>query len=271
MEKVVNRISICLAATVFGAVCGIAKADTFLQGLGGPTGLANEGNQGSSPSNDRFLDSSSFIGAPYDWSGVGQSSGGSWATMISSTYFLSANHDHPTPGQTITFHLDNNPNGPTFTDTVASWSYQTQYNGYGSDLYLGELTTPVPSSVATYPVLSQGSDSAYTNQVIWTYGYPNRVGKNNITDIEDLDLTSQGYGYTRVMMFTYYANGGQQGANEAYLEPGDSGGPSFEVVNGSLALVGIHFVNSGAVYDGAESGDSFVPFYVSRSRRGVAR
>ena len=170
-----RRLFLFSALLTLVLLSGSVYGDTFLQGLGGSTGLENEGNQGSSPRNDRFLDSSSFIGALYDWSGVGQSSGGSWATMISSNYFLSANHDHPTPGQTITFHLDNNPNGPTFTDTVASWSYQTQYNGYGSDLYLGELTTPVPSSVAIYPVMAL--DAVSPGQVIWTYGYPNRVGK----------------------------------------------------------------------------------------------
>jgi len=257
--------------------CG-AMGDTFLQGLAGPTGLANEGSQGSSAANDRFLDSSSFIGAPYDWSGVGNN-GGSWATMISPSYFLSANHDHPAPGSTVTFHLDNNPNGPTESYTVDITYYQTVYDGQGSDLYLGKLTTPVSSNIAKYPVLSLGSDADYYGMTIMTYGNPNRVGMSNVNNdfllsddgvspptlhhgIDDLPL--QGYGLTRVMYFNYYANGGQQGANEAYLEGGDSGGPSFAVANGSLALLGIHFVDSGPVYDGATSGDSFVPFYVDQ-------
>jgi hypothetical protein len=255
--------------------CG-AMGDTFLQGLAGPTGLANEGSQGSSVTNDRFQNSPSFIGAPYDWSGVGNN-GGSWATMISPSYFLSANHDHPGPGSTVTFHLDNNPNGPTQTYTVDSTFYQTVYDGQGSDLYLGKLTTPVSSSIAKYPVLSLGSDAAYTNMTIYTYGNPNRVGMNNINGdfmfsdnggpatlhhgIDDLNLA--GYGLTRVMYYSYNATGGQ-GANEAYLEGGDSGGPSFAVWNGSLALLGTHFVDDGPVYDGAPSGDSFVPFYVNQ-------
>ena len=67
------------------------------------------------------------------------------------------------------------------------------------------------------------------------------------------------------MEFAYHATGGQ-GFDEAYLEPGDSGGPSFEVVKGSLAVVGMHFYNSypPAIYDGAVSGDSFAPFYISQ-------
>ena len=55
-----------------------------------------------------------------------------------------------------------------------------------------------------------------------------------------------------------------QGANESYLEGGDSGGPSFAVVDGELALLGTHFVNDGPVFDGAFSGDSFIPFYISQ-------
>jgi hypothetical protein len=270
--------SFCVALTVLTvlALAGGAMADTFLQGLAGPTGLANEGNQGSSPRNDRFLDSPSFIGAPYDWSGVGLSNGGSWATMISPTYFVSAEHDHPTPGQTVTFHLDNNPNGPTETYTVSAntyWTNSSQIPGAtysGSDLWLGQLTAPVSSSIAKYPVEQLANSSAYVGQTIWTYGYSNRVGKNNISSISALNgvYTPES---TQVMYFNYYANGGQQGPDECYLEGGDSGGPAFTVVNGSLALLGTGFVNAvdlqlttTGVYDGAPSGDAFVPFYINQ-------
>jgi hypothetical protein len=256
-----------------------AKGDTFLQGLAGADGLQNEGSQASSARNDRFLNSSSFIGQPYDWSGVGLSNGGSWATMISPTYFVSATHDHPTPGQTVTFHTDNNPNGPTQTYTVANYGYQTNSSQIagatysGSDVWLGQLTAPVASNIAKYPVEKLASSSAYLGQTIWTYGYSNRVGKNNIDSISALNgvYTPES---TQVMYFGYNATGGQ-GADECYLEGGDSGGPAFAVVNGSLALLGTGFVNavdlgltSGGyntgIYDGAPSGDAFVPFYTDQ-------
>ena len=234
-----------------------ALGDTFLQGLAGSTGLQNEGSQGPSPANDRFDGGSNFIGQPYDWSGVGQSNGGSWATMISPTYFVSATHDHPTPGQTVTFYTGNSYSSTSYTYTVSSTYSQID----GSDLYLGELTTPVAASIATYPVLDLPNESNYLGLTIWTYGIPNRVGMNNISDIADLNFYGED---TQLMSFPYYADGGQQGANESYLEVGDSGGPSFAVVDGSLALLGTHFVNSGPVYDGAVSGDSFIPFYISQ-------
>jgi hypothetical protein len=262
------------------ALVGGAKGDTFLQGLAGANGLQNEGNQGASPRNDRFLDSPSFIGQPYDWSGVGFSSGGSWATMISPSYFVSATHDHPTPGQTVTFHLDNNPNGPTATYTVSSVGYQTNSSQIpgatysGSDVWLGKLTAPVSSNIAKYPVEKLASNSAYVGQTIWTYGYSNRIGKNNIDSISPLNgvYTPES---TQVMYFDYNATGGQ-GPDECYLEGGDSGGPAFAVVNGSLALLGTGFVNAvdlgltggsgynSGIYDGAPSGDAFVPFYTDQ-------
>jgi hypothetical protein len=265
METTMKRFALATAMLTVVLLCGNLLGDTFLQGLGGSNGLQNEGNQGASYRNDRFYTGAdrAFIGQSYDWSGVGLSSGGSWATMISATYFLSANHDHPGAGQTITFHTNDDPNGPTFTYTVANWSYQTQDNGNGSDLYLGELTAPVDSSIAKYPVVQLANDAAYNNLVNWTYGYPNRVGKNNISSISDLNLISSGLGYTRVMYYTYNATGGQ-GFDESYLEGGDWGGPSFVMEGGLPALVGIHFVNSGAVYNLARSGDSFVPFYISQ-------
>jgi hypothetical protein len=270
-----------LTVLVVLALVGGARGDTFLQGLAGANGLQNEGNQGPSPRNDRFLNSPSFIGLPYDWSGVGLSSGGSWATMISPTYFVSATHDHPTSGQTVTFHTDNNPNGPTQTYTVSSFGYQTNSSQIpgatysGSDVWMGQLTAPVASNIAKYPVEKLAGSSAYIGQTIWTYGYPNRVGKNNIDSISALNgvYTPES---TQVMYFDYNATGGQ-GPDECYLEGGDSGGPAFAVVNGSLALLGTGFVNAvdlglttppgvynEGIYDGAPSGDAFVPFYTDQ-------
>src|SRR5262245_40862454 len=62
--------------------------------------------QGYSPATagryDRFLNDPSFIGSAYNWSGVGRGINtisnadvGGWATMISPSYFISANHFSP--------------------------------------------------------------------------------------------------------------------------------------------------------------------------------
>ena len=256
-------------------LAGSALGDTFLQGLAGSDGLQNEGNQGPSARNDRFYSGAdkAFIGEPYDWSGVGLSSNGAWATMISPTYFISAWHDHPAPGSTVTFYTGNSFSTTSYTYTVSSFGYQTSSSGLGgsysgSDLWLGQLTSAVSTSVAKYPVEVLPNNAAYLGQTIWTYGYPYRVGKNNIDSISVLDGVYKPE-TTEVMYFNYNASGGQ-GPDECYLEGGDSGGPAFATVNGKLALLGTGFVNandlglSSTVYDGAISGDAFVPHYVGQ-------
>jgi hypothetical protein len=253
---------------------GAALGDTFLQGLAGPNGLQNEGNQGPSFRNDRFYGGAdrAFIGEALDWSGVGQSSNGTWATMISPTYFVSAWHFRPAPGDTVTFYTGNGAAATPHTYTVGSFGYQTSAAGLGgtysgSDLWLGQLTAPVDANIAKYPVEVLPSNAAYIGQTIWTYGYSHRVGKNNIDSISVLDGIYMPE-TTEVMYFGYNAIGGQ-GFDECYLEGGDSGGPAFAAVGGSLALLGTGFVNaadlqlSPTVYDGAPSGDAFVPHCVS--------
>jgi hypothetical protein len=134
-------------------------------------------------------------------------------------------------------------------------------------LWLGQLTTAVSADIAKYPVEVLPNNAAYVGQTIFTYGYPNRVGKNNIDSISVLDGVYMPE-TTVVMYFGYNAHGGQ-GADECYLEGGDSGGPAFAAVDGKLALLGTGFVNGadlglgGTVFDGAPSGDAFVPYYVS--------
>jgi hypothetical protein len=261
-------------AAIFG-LAGTAPGDTFLQGLGGSNGLQNEWNQGPSARNDRFYSGAdkAFIGQPYDWSGVGHSSNGTWATMISPTYFVSAWHFHPAAGDTITFYTGNSFSSTNYSYTVGTFGYQTSAAGLGgsfsgSDLWLGQLTTPVATSIAKYPVEVLPNTADYIGQTIWTYGYPYRVGKNNIDSISVLDGVYMPE-TTQVMYFNYNATGGQ-GFDECYLEGGDSGGPAFTAVDGSLALLGTGFVNGSdlglgpTVFDGAPSGDAFVPYYVSQ-------
>ena len=71
------------------------------------------------------------------------------------------------------------------------------------------------------------------------------------------------------MVYAYNPPGttGSIGQDETYLQPGDSGGPSFAVVNGQLALLGEHYDISGygnPNSDGSSwSGDGFLPYYVS--------
>ena len=197
-----------------------------------------------------------FLGQAFNWSGVGQTSGNNWATMISPSYFVSSAHDHPAPGQTLTFYSDNTTNHP-HTYTVSSFGYTTTYpGGTSSDLWLGELTAPIPAAdhITSYPVLSLASNSKYVGLEIYVNGLPDRVGRNIVNFVGPVNDSGQ---FTQSMEYDYSAVG--VGPDEAYLNNGDSGGPTFTNSNGTLALLGIHFGRYTAF---PISVDSFVPYYV---------
>jgi hypothetical protein len=221
---------------------------------------------------DRFYVGSdkNFLGAAFNWSGVGEDGGGSWATMISPQYFVSAAHDHPGPGDVVTFHANNDPNGPTYQATVSSVTFQTNYNGVPSDLWLGELTAPIPVSanITYYPVLSLPSQSDYIGLTTYVYGQPNRVGQSIIDTVRVASEPELSTPYKSTVSMEYAFNTvSGLGANECFLIGGDSGGPSFVNAGGQLALVGTHYYNWGTpdiYYWGMISGDSFVPYYINQ-------
>lgn len=202
---------------------------------------------------DRFYAGAdrAFVGEKYDWSGVGQN--GAWVTMISPTYFVSANHYHPAAGSTLTFYEGNTK------DHAHTYTVDSTFSANCNDLYLGRLTAPIPASdhIAYYPILKLSSDNLYTGRQIFVYGVPNRVGRNTITAI---------YG-TKEMEYDYntYDDQATVGADEAYLASGDSGAPSFTAYGGVLTLLGTHQSHSGTPppADGWWSIDNFVPDYIA--------
>ncbi len=226
---------------------------------------------------DRFANDPSFIGAPFDWSGVGRSAPGRWATMITDQYFLSANHARPSG--TITFFPDSDPASTPVTETVA-----LGVRILGTDLYLGMLSNPLPDSITNYavPGLMTSDLNSFENSTYYlaeahmvgispTNSLGMAVGRN-VLDLyaEDFDQLSPNVtdviGYvqdpplspTVIDRFI---------PHEAYLQGGDSGGPSFLADNNNdLLLLGIHSFIGTIEGDNMEplanlSGDSFVPNY----------
>lgn len=108
----------------------------------------------SAATNDRFADDPSFIGAAYDWSGVGRGSGGHWATLLGDNYFISAVHFHPSTGQTITFKDGNNTNDPTFSYTVAGG-----FAVPGTDLWIGYTDVAMEPALARYDYTTTSAGS----------------------------------------------------------------------------------------------------------------
>lgn len=93
--------------------------------------------------NDRFTNNASFIAAQFDLSGIGQTAGGRWATLVSPNVVVSANHFPPSG--TVNFYPTNNPNSTAVTRTIVS-----SVKVGSTDLWLGVLSSEVPSSIRTY-------------------------------------------------------------------------------------------------------------------------
>ncbi|HEV7298259.1 MAG TPA: trypsin-like serine protease [Tepidisphaeraceae bacterium] len=251
-----NRLMFLLAATLFPAV---SNAALHIDGY-------------TPARHDRFANSPSFIGAGYDFSGVGHA-GGSWATMISPSYFLTAAHASPAVNSTATFDADNVPGG-TVSYTVASAVTLKNPDGSNSDLRLGRLTTPLNPlhNIATYAIPLLGDNSAYIGRSQFVYGRGNagdtsdRVGRNTIDEIippnpnDNFDVGGV-EGYATI---SYYDDG--SGIDETFLQGGDSGAPNFIDVGGQLTLVGINWFNAtdDKTKEWVASGGSFVPAYAQQ-------
>ena len=258
--------SLLLAGIVF--VCDqLAWGEMYLQGSGGDHAM--------SATHDRYYSgtNNAFIGGSLDFSGV--SSGPPWATMISAQYFITAYHSPANSQSTLIFHEGNDANSGAHAYSVdTNFHFTTSFGGQPSDVYLGRLTAPIPAAdhIAFYPVLSLPNFSNYVGMTIYNYGNPDRLGRNLISRIEPY---AEGGENQLGMFFNYDVPG--LGADETYLISGDSGGPSFAIVNGKPALLGEHFSTYGTSgmipFDGGPpkagdgswwSVDGFIPAYISQ-------
>lgn len=203
---------------------------------------------------DRFYSgvNKAFIGAAYDFSGVGISSSGHWATLVSKNSFISAYHAHPGTGETVTFQPSN----------VRTTGYQYTITGGTrigtTDLWVGwfDNAVTVDSSIERYPVLVLPAADNYYGLELYNYGMSDRVGRNVLEALGLLTLNQS----TGVVAWYDYDNNDDPsvGGDETLLQAGDSGAPSFAVVNSSLVLVGTHWA---VASNPAGSFDTFIPEY----------
>ncbi len=196
-----------------------------------------------------------FVGEPYDFSGVGYSNAGHWATLVSNNYFISATHYHPDAGETVTFWATNDLAGPSYTYTVTGGSRIGT-----TDLWVGRFDTAVDSSIARYPVAMLPSASDYMDLVLYNYGANQLVGRNVLEDMGSITVSpSTG----EAAWYDYDNNDSPSvGGDETFLQAGDSGAPSFTILNSDLSLIGVHWAI--ATYPGGSpygSIDTFVPEY----------
>jgi hypothetical protein len=229
--------------------------------------------QSPSPAkHDRFANDPSFIGNPYNWSGVGR--GAWWATLITPTHFVSATHAHPADNSTIRFYESNDPNG-TFIDRTVTGG---QAIG-SSDLWLGTLGTAVSSNITPYAIMSVNDNAAFLNREIYTYGNSDtsppatnmRLGRN-IIDVVIEDFVGPDPPASQGDIFPYdYDNLGGVGDDESYLQGGDSGGPSFTIIHGQPVLLGVHwFIFTDNETGQVGSADTLVSSYIDELNTAVA-
>lgn len=209
----------------------------------------NERFDAGFPSTPTANTSSSFVGAGYDFSGVGwETASSSFAvTMITPQNFVTARHVAPAPGSTVTFL---NQDGVLKTYTVGSVSTISYNSGSAepSDLVVGTLTLAIPASdhVTSYPILFNGTApssinlpgySAIPNLLV--YGAGGRVGSNTIDGFVNGDLYPLGSpdGTTDSL---YFHTDFDPVTGQAQGQSGDSGSPTFATIGGSLSLIGVH-------------------------------
>lgn len=217
----------------------------------------------SDPANDRFTDDPSFIGAAYDFSGVGRSTDTNntrWATLIGENYFISADHYHPNIGTSISFTAGNSPAGPTYTYTVAGG-----FNVPGTDFWIGYTAMAMEPSLARYGYSTTAANSlAETglagiglfmmgDRIANEPGAPmaQTVGTNQGESFRNTGTTNMSTPQTTVT-FSLAATFDQivvfenipgddtltMTAHEAQVQSGDSGSPLFSVSAGGLFLQG---------------------------------
>lgn len=246
-----------LAATVGAVVCWCAlacqetRADLLVRGY-------------DANLHDRFNNSSQFIGNPYDWSGVARSSGGQWATMVSANYFLSAAHFAPNIGDTLTIYGSNSTSGPQQVVNIVGGQQIA-----GSDVWLGRIDTA--TNFATYSVIAPTDLTGQTAYLLGVAsGFPTeaqmRFGRNTVEAFFP-NFSDPGLGSTvgDIYIYDYDTPTGGVGPDEAMVQGGDSGAPSFLIVNNRPAILGFHwFQYTGDFGDAAAgSGDTAIPGYIS--------
>jgi hypothetical protein len=229
--------------------------------------------------------STSFIGLPYDLSGIGwrDSAPIQSISLVSPRHFIGNFHVGYQVGEKLDFYDPVANVVRRYTvQNIRRMSTTIGTQTLPSDVALGTLTAdptgvttiPIPASdhvnffavaaaaVVGAPMLNYGQNPAY--------GAGNLVhlGRNNITTIEPTTLTPNSppnppQDLTMAATYDYTPTN----PGEFYLIGGDSGGPSFIPFNSTMiALVGGHLGVSNPTTNpqpGDESVDSYLPFYIS--------
>jgi hypothetical protein len=181
---------------------------------------------------------SKFVGGAFDWTCVG------WdaeepthsVTLISPRHFIYATHQQVgAVGEELAFVGRDGALHRYKIEKLAKVPFPPDQFGKtkDSDLSLGTLSREVPAShgVTPVPVAHLGADlTKYLGQRLFVYGHTAKIGTNEVVDA----FVTPG----EAAEIKFLTKGLITGM--AVTESGDSGSPSFIVVGGKLAAVGIH-------------------------------
>jgi hypothetical protein len=256
---------------IFGLFAGLGQAGVIV----GHNPTVNNRFTGGFPAAPIANTSSSFLGAPFDLSGVGwiDSSPQFAITMITPQHFLAA--AHVGTGTSVSFL---GSNGVVNSYSVASsFKLSTTFvNTSGnsqtldSDILIGTLAAPIPTTNGVKHYSVAGLDPAQvagTNLLAYgqnpNYGTSPHLGTNTALGVSLTSFSNFANEATHVIAYDFTPGI----TNEIYLIGGDSGGPLFTVHNNELLLIGGHYGVSNATLmpnDGDISASTFLPMYTSQ-------
>ncbi len=206
------------------------------------------------------VENAGFLHVAARFRGVGWWAGGvnRQLALVSPRHFVCATHYMPTVGSKVRFA---GAGGGVVEGTVAEVAGVPGDGGGGaSDLALGRLAEGVDGGTGIVPFawLNLGAEDAYRDASLMVFGWPARAGVGTLAGFAD--LSEPGMNTTRAFRFDYREAAG--GPDDAMLETGDSGSPTFVMAGGEPALVGVH---SSVATEGETQAnyDAFIPHYIA--------
>ena len=251
----------------------VASTSAHAVVIDGYSAVVNDRFTGTFPSAPVPNSSGSFIGAGYDWSGVGWDANLATRSfaLIDDEYFVYATHYPPS----------SNPNSlnfysPTLSSVVSySWTpatkitFQHPDTGAAGDFSIGRLSSPVNPAhgLATYPILDLPSLNAYAGLQLLVYGFSStvtspRIGQNQIDGFGSFDVYPLNVGDSVEDTFVVFHYDNNQPGNAIY-QVGDSSGPLFVPFQGELTIVGTHSL-VGTANGKPANFDNFIPIYLDQ-------
>lgn len=174
--------------------------------------------------------------------------------LVSPLHFVTANH-YPIPLGWKMEYFDGA--GKVQQRTMVALQPILNAAGKSTDLSIGTLSAPVESQ--GFPILNLPNPSDYVGKPLLVFGTVSLAGTGKL---HGFGVPSEPkFSHTVCAYFEYLENG--SGASDCKFNSGDSGSPSFVMVAGRPALVGVH-TDANTAGNKTTNYDTFVPAYLEQ-------